>query len=52
MLIFFVLMPWDHTYSLFGADHFWDEYLKSKKEHVACDGVFLLGFIMGFGDFN
>ena len=42
----------DHIYSLFGSDYLWDEYLKSKKEHVSRDGVFLLGFIMGFGDFN
>lgn len=42
----------DHTYSLFGNNYLWDEYLKSKKDHVSRDGVFLLGFIMGFGDFN
>jgi len=42
----------DHTYSMFGGDYFWDEYLKSKKEHVARDAVFLLGFIVGFGDFS
>jgi hypothetical protein len=37
---------------LVGSDYFWDEYLKSKKEHVPRDAVFLPGFIVGFGDFN
>jgi len=42
----------DHTYSLYGGDYLWDEYFISEKKHVARDGIFLLGFILGFGDFN
>ena len=42
----------DHTYSLYGGDYLWDEYFISEKKHIARDGIFLLGFIMGFGDFN
>ena len=42
----------DHTYSLYGADYLWDEYFVSEKKHVARDGIFLLGFIIGFGDFD
>jgi hypothetical protein len=42
----------DHTYSLFGGDYLWDEYFISEKKHVARDGIFLLGFVVGFGDFD
>lgn len=42
----------DHSYSLYGGDYLWDEYFISEKKHVARDGIFLLGFVMGFGDFN
>ena len=42
----------DHTYSLYGGDYLWDEYFISEKKHVARDGIFLLGFILGFGDFD
>lgn len=42
----------DHTYSMYGGDYLWDEYFISEKKHVARDGIFLLGFIIGFGDFK